>query len=224
MVEPTYISAPEERLGRRMVVNMTLTSEQMCLVRSCEVKDKSYRNRTTFGEHATIDYVFCPAIAQALHESIHSLQNKTEVLALPSFLVEIPGLTLMGLHLIVTKLQDSSLNIIARFSSFIGGINSAFASNIGFTDHASKDSARLAAEVLHDIALPLLDICSFAETEMGDGDQKLGKFGARLNKQSHLLRFKVDLLKRFVAQEMVGVLPSDTHHPQLGSTAPRLVQ
>ena len=204
MLEPACYSSPEDTFHRRMVVNLTVTTKHECFVRSCELKDRNFRNRTSFGEGAYLEHVFCDAVARALKSGITSLQGKSEVLSIPSVLVEIPGLTLVGLHLIVTKLKDATLNVIARFGSFIGGINRAFAHNIGFDDYLTEEKSVLTTKVLEDIALPLLDICAFAENDLATSDPKLRHFGVRLTEQSLQLRFKIELLKRFIDQEKLA--------------------
>ena len=201
MPEPAHYSSPDDTYSRRMIVNLTVTPEHECHVRSCELKDRNFRNRTSFGKGANLEQVFCGPVASALRGGIASLQGKNEVLSIPSLLVEIPGLTLLGIHLIVTKLSDASLNIIARFGSFIGGINNAFAQNIGFDDHLTDQKTVLATKILEDIALPLLDICEFAENDLATTDPMFGRFGARLTEQSFQLRFKIELLKRYIDQE-----------------------
>jgi len=107
MPEPAHYSSPDDTYSRRMIVNLTVTPEHECHVRSCELKDRNFRNRTSFGKGANLEQVFCGPVASALRGGIASLQGKNEVLSIPSLLVEIPGLTLLGIHLIVTKLSDA---------------------------------------------------------------------------------------------------------------------
>lgn len=184
---------------RRFIITMWAEPDQNAYVRSCEIYGANFRNRTSFSKDTLLEHVFCLRFAAALRGCLDQLSMKTQVLSLPSFLVELPGLTIRGAHVIATKVKDGPLNIIIRFGSFLGGINYAFRNTIGFDNSISGEHQELSARILEDIASPLLDICNAAETGLSDAVDKLGAFGRNVCARSHEIRFRVELLKRFVS-------------------------
>lgn len=189
---------------RRFIITMWAEPDQSAYVRSCEVYGANFRNRTSFNKDTGLEQVFCLRFAAALRECLEGLSMKSQVISLPSFLVELPGLTIRGAHVIATKVKDGPLNIIIRFGSFLGGINYAFRNSLGFDNSVSDEHEALGARILEDIASPLLDICNAAETGLSDAVEKLGAFGRGVCARSHEVRFRVELLKRFVAGQQPG--------------------
>ncbi|MFT6222825.1 MAG: hypothetical protein ACJA1F_000663 [Paracoccaceae bacterium] len=183
---------------KRFVITIGATLANEFFVRSCEISGKAFRNRTSFGPKVSLEQAFCPRFASALAECLGKLKMETEVLSLPSFLLEIPGLTLSGVQIMATRVHENGVNIIMRFKSFIGGINAAFKESIGFDDYVPDRSSDLAAKILSDIAAPLLDICTLAESDLEKVSGAFGAFGHRVSLRSHELIFQSELLKRFV--------------------------
>jgi hypothetical protein len=204
MVQSTALThaSPSESI-RRFIITMWAEPDQKAYVRSCEIYGSNFRNRTSFNKDTVLEHVFCLRFAAALKECLDQLSLDTQVLSLPSFLVELPGLTVRGAHVIATKVKDGPLNIIIRFGSFIGGINYAFRNSLGFDNALANEREALGTHILEDIASPLLDICNAAETGLSDAVDKLGAFGRHVCARSHEIRFRVELLKRFVSGQQV---------------------
>lgn len=201
----------DDQRGRRFVVTLWQNATGTFFVRSCELAFRHFRNRTSFGTLATLDHVFTPHFAQAVQKCLGKLSLGTEVLSLPSFLLETPGLTVRGVHLMATRLTDGTLNIILRFGSFMGGINHVFAAHIGFDDPIGAQNEAISAQVLEDIASPLLDMCNWVEVGGEDAANMLGPFGKVVAERGNEIRFRIELLKRFIAGRPEGGID-----PQLG--------
>jgi len=178
----------DDQRGRRFVVTLWQNATGTFFVRSCELAFRHFRNRTSFGTLATLDHVFTPHFAQAVQKCLGKLSLGTEVLSLPSFLLETPGLTVRGVHLMATRLTDGTLNIP------IGAQNEA-----------------ISAQVLEDIASPLLDMCNWVEVGGEDAANMLGPFGKVVAERGNEIRFRIELLKRFIAGRPEGGID-----PQLG--------
>ncbi|MFT6104711.1 MAG: hypothetical protein ACJA1E_001134 [Paracoccaceae bacterium] len=71
----------------------------------------------------------------------------------------------------------------------------SFQKCIGLDDCVPDRSSDLAAKILSDIAAPLLDICTLAESDL---EKASGAFGHRVSLRSHELIFESELSKRFV--------------------------
>lgn len=184
--------------ARKFVVNLTVLDGNDPEVRSCEIIGHNYRNRTSFGERTRLDDVFVAAIADGLSRCLDKMSNDTEVLALPDFVVETPGLTLAGAHMMVSKGDDGTLHIIFRFRFFLGGINRAFHRNIGFDGEISDENSRLSALVLADLALPILNFCEAAKAGMMTQEAPISGFVDKLVERSHEISFQIELVKRFI--------------------------
>lgn len=197
-----YQSMPAKHYGeKRFIITLNADSSGDIQIRSCEVTSHMFRNRTSFAAGATLEQVFCPELAHALRFHFQKLRKVTEILSLPTFLLEIPGLTLSGMDIMATKLKEAGTNIIVRFKTFLGGINRAFSQSIGFDDPVRDPAADLAANVICDVALPLLDICSSAELGVINLTDELSDFSRSVCKRSNEIRFQTELLKRYVAQQ-----------------------
>lgn len=187
--------------GNYFVVTMRKNDCGMVYVRSCEIIGSKFRNRTSFGENATLDTAFVDRLSTALLDCVEKISQEVEMLSLPNFVIELPHLVLAGPRLIASKLEDGSTHIIMRFASFLGAINSAFRYDLGFSCNLIEHSSTLAAKVLGDLAAPILNICTSAELEAPSVADKLGNFGKKLAENSYELRFQIELLSRFASQQ-----------------------
>ncbi len=183
---------------RKFVVNLTILDGNDPEVRSCEIIGHNYRNRTSFGDHTRLDDVFVEAVSSGLSRCLSKMSNDTEVIALPDFVIETPGLTLAGAHMMVSKSDDGTLHIIFRFRFFLGGINRAFNRNIGFDGDIGDESSRLSALVLADLALPLLNFCEAAKAGMMTQEAPIFGFVDSLAERAHEISFQIELVKRFI--------------------------
>lgn len=192
--------------ARKFVVNLTILDGNEPEVRSCEIIGRNYRNRTSFGDKTRLDDVFVKAVSDGLTKCLSKMSNDTEVVSLPDFVVETPGLTLAGAHMMVSKGDDGTLHIIFRFRFFLGGINRVFHRNIGFDGDISDENSRLSALVLADLALPILNFCEAAKAGMMTHEAPISGFVNKLAEQSHEISFQIELVKRFIEHPGVAGL------------------
>lgn len=205
------VSDPQHQLenaARRFVINVMSSSARDFEVRSCEITCDAFRNRTSFQSSISLDEVYKDEVAAGLKTCLRKLSGETEVVALPSFVLEIPGLTLAGAQMVATKTSDDVLHIIMRFRFFVGGINNVFRPKLGFDDALNDHAANLSVRVLSDLALPLLNICEAYKSSLIDVDVDFADFIVGLSQRSQELRFQVELLKRFVDSTESAEVPS----------------
>lgn len=185
--------------GHRFVVNLIAEGDGPAEVRSCEVIGAHHRNRFSFPSRVAIEDVFVDEIGAGVRNCLSSLSNTTEVVAMPSVSLEIPGLSLARAHLITTKADDGSLGIILRFKIVLGSVNLAFRPELGIEDSVSDHASHMSALVLTDIVMPFLDLCSAAEDGSLTTTAGFDEFIDTLIDRSQDVRFQAELIKRFVA-------------------------
>lgn len=198
-VLPDHIEPTQESRSRRFVVNLQVREQEGPQVRSCEVVSAEYRNRTTFQGSCGVDDVFEENVARGLRECLNALSLEAEVVSLPEFFIETPGLILAGAHIMSSIAPDGMVAIILRFQLMIGGVACAFKSDIGVDRPVLDTRERIATLVLSDISLPLLDLCAAAETDLMSDTDTLARFSRELAERSHEIRFQVELVKRYIA-------------------------
>lgn len=183
---------------RRFIVNLSALTNGRTEVNSCEIKSNHFRNRTSFPVKSGVDEIFVEGVAQAIQECLGKLSETSEVVSLPSFFLEVPGLILASANVMSSEGADGTINIILFFKFVMGGVNRAFRPEIGFNAFVDDQNAQLSAWVLADISLPLLNFCTAAEIGALDGDAALALFIERLKERSTEIKFQVELLKRYV--------------------------
>lgn len=196
---PDHFETAEESPSRRFVVNLQVREKEAPQVRSCEVVSRTYRNRTTFQGVCDVEDVFEENVANGLRECLNKLSLDAEVVSLPDFFIETPGLILAGAHMMSSIAPDGMVAIILRFQLMIGGVACAFKSDIGVEKPLLNSKERIATLILSDISLPLLDICAAAETDLMSDANRLNNFAKKLAERSHEIRFQVELVKRYIA-------------------------
>ncbi|MCD9149721.1 hypothetical protein [Pseudophaeobacter flagellatus] len=192
-------AAAQEIDTRKFIVNVLVTDDRPPEVRSCEVVQQHFRNRTSFTSELGFRDVFVRDVAAGLEACLTKLSLKeAEVVSFPTLVIESPGLILAGAHVMSNFGKDGSLNIIVRFQIFLGGINHAFKANIGFDDYICNQNVKTSTRVLSDIAMPLLDLSAAAEVGLSGDSARMAEFGKELAKKSRELSFYVELVKRYV--------------------------
>ena len=185
---------------RTLTLNLTLKTPQQVTVRSCEVIGRNFRNRVSFQESSHLDDVLVARLTEAIKSSLKTLAGGAQVLSLPDFLVELPGLALAGAHVMVMEAKDGVRNAIFRFTEFMGTINNAFKLDIGFSEPYATHSERLAISVLEEICLPILNLCRAFDMLNMTQDQMFAK---AVSDKAMEFEFQTELLKRFVANAAV---------------------
>lgn len=185
--------------GQRFVVNLMSRPGRPVEVRSCEIMGAQHRNRFTFPVKVAVEDVFVDVLASGVRQCLSSLSHTTEVVSLPTLVIELPGLTLAKAHLMTTLGEDGSLAIILRFKTVLGGITRAFQSNLGIEDSVMDHTTHMSALVLTDIVMPLLDLCSIIETGEVEDPVAFYAFMDTLIERARDVRFQAELIKRFVA-------------------------
>ncbi|WP_299498876.1 hypothetical protein [uncultured Roseobacter sp.] len=187
--------------GRVLTLNLTLKENATISVRSCEVLGRGFRNRVSFQDTSDIDQILVAKLAHSVRKCMASIPDGTHVLSLPEFLVELPGLVLSGAHVLIMELKDGMRNAIFRFKEFMGSLNNAFHPDIGFQEPYSNHAEKLAANVLADICLPLLNMCremEYAQVETQD------HLPSGFSERAQEFEFQTELLKRFIYNAGIG--------------------
>ncbi|WP_317959791.1 hypothetical protein [Phaeobacter inhibens] len=182
---------------RRFVVNMMAEKGETPYVRSCEVVSSTFRNRTSFVNTMPLEEVFCDSIAEGLNDCVNMLSGETQVISLPSLILEVPGLVLAGAHILTTVNDDGSQSIIIRFRISLGGIGYAFRPDVGFGAGLEDLTREVSAQVLTDLALPLLNVLSATEAGLVDAESAIGSLSQQLADRVHEIRFQIELVKRY---------------------------
>lgn len=191
-------SQEEDTSSRKFVITLSVPKDSEPIVRSCEIIGRGFRNRTSFGDNALLDELFIKAISDGLKECLEGLGSETKVISFQDFAIETPGLTLAGAHLMVSSDEAGCLHIIFRFRFFLGSLHLAFNKGYGFDGVMVDENSRLAALVISDLALPILNICEAAKSGLLEGTAPLTTFGDSLAARAHEISFQIELLKRFV--------------------------
>ena len=184
--------------SRKFVVTVNLPENGDAQVRSSELIGYGYRNRTSFSDDARLHDVFVKSVADGLMECLSNIGQETEVVAFKDMQIQAPGLTLSGAYMMVSQNDNGSMHVIFRFRFFLGSLNCAFKKDFGFDDGLNDESSRLAALVISDLALPILNICEAAKTGLLTADAALSSFGEQLAERADEISFQVELVKRFV--------------------------
>ena len=195
----------------KFTVNLLTTPEGGFEVRSCEVVGSGFRNRTSFQQSASIDEVFVADVAAGLGQCLARLSLEKEVVSLPEFKIQAPGLALGGAHILVSEEQDEIISIMIRFKVFLGNIDAVLCDNLRPYPCAPALLDKLASEVLFDITLPLLNICSASELGQLSDTERLAKFLDNLAESTEDLKFRGALLKRYIEDLAEGRQASAPH-------------
>ncbi|WP_342075464.1 hypothetical protein [Yoonia sp. SS1-5] len=191
---------------RKFMINLHLEAEREPEVRSCEIIGSRFRNRTSFGRGVTIEDVFVAPIAEGLRACLRDREDPIQILSLPDFVIEAPGITLSGAQIVATQNGGQVCNILFRFRFFLGGVNNAFQRDVGFGHSLADDSERISALVLSDLSLPILNICDAARVGLFQDSRPIATFGSKLADRAHELAFQIEMIKRFAQK------PDPTHN------------
>ncbi len=200
---PDVQPIPSDLSERTVTLTVNLRSSDIVSVRSCEVVGRWFRNRVSFQEHRSIDDVLVNRLASAVRSCLRRVPEGAHVLALPDFLVEIPGLALAGVHVMVMEAKEGTRSAILRFQDFMGAINNAFCMDIGFQESLPSQAEKLAVNVLEDICLPILDLC---RTFKDEGTDRANGAFVRLAERAQEFEFQTELLKRYI--QNAGMSPA----------------
>jgi hypothetical protein len=182
----------------KLAINLLATAGGEFEVRSCEVLGSGYRNRTSFQRTASIDEVFVSAVALGLAECLAQLSRKKEVISLPEFKIEAPGLALGQAHILVSEREGEQISVIVRFQVFLGNLDSVLCEDLRPLPNAPVLLDKLANEVLFDITLPILNICTALDLGQISQAKELSRFLESLAENAEGLKFRTTLLKRFL--------------------------
>ncbi len=192
---PDLQPIPSDLSDRTVTLSLNLCGADVVTVRSCEVIGRWFRNRVSFQEQRSIEDILVARLAQAVRSCLRRLPEGAHVLALPEFLVELPGLALSGVHVMVMDAKQGSRSAILRFKEFIGSVNNAFLMDIGLQEPCPSHSEKLAVNVLEDICLPILNMCrDLNDTGLGS----TGLVPQHVADRAREFEFQTELLKRYI--------------------------
>ncbi|MGC3936791.1 hypothetical protein ACOTTU_03190 [Roseobacter sp. EG26] len=186
---------------RTLSINLILKPDNTISVRSCEVLARGLRNRVSFQDKCDLSQVLVDKLAHAIRKCLSTVPDGAHVLSVPEFLVELPGLSLYGVHVLIMEVKDGMRNAIFRFKEFLGALNVAFRPDVGFVEPYVNYAEKLATNVLADICLPLLNMCrelEYAQVEPQD------HLPAGISDRAREFEFQTELLKRFIFNAGIG--------------------
>ena len=193
-------SIRNELSDRTLTMNLSWQERDIILLRSCEIVGKGFRSRFSFSENKHIENVLVPRLAHAVAVSLRSVAEDTHVLALPEFLIELPGLVLAGLHVMIMEAAQGVRNVILRFKEVLGAANRVFQTDVGVEEPVASQGQQLAINVLEEICLPILNLCHAIDAIASDEGQTINP---QLKERAQEFVFQTELLKRFVANAAV---------------------
>lgn len=210
MPVPTEIpNSPSPQTDRTITLSLNLTRTGAISLRSCEVIAKSYRNRISFQEQKKIEDVLVGRLVRAIRRCLQKVPEGARVLSIPDFLVELPGLAMSGLHIMMMDATCGVRSAILRVNDFMGAINKAFKTDIGFHDTCPTRSEKLAVNILQDICLPIFNLCRGLDTDAFGADASTRH---QLSNRAQEFEFQMELLKRYIYNAGTGhAEPSDNH-------------
>ena len=171
-------------------------------VLSCVAQFPNVNHRIRFPKADHLGDVFHVPLAVALSKELDNLTDQMEVVAKPSFSIELPGLVLAGLRIIVSQVDSGEQTILVRFKHFIGALQAAFLPSVGFDTPRIGSKEEIAISVLDDIVRPLYDLVSTVEIEnLPDHHRRnIESRLQKISKQTVDLKFYSSLLMRYIAQ------------------------
>lgn len=196
MSVPADLQAIQSDLSERTItLSLNIDPSGSIFLRSCEVIGKSFRNRISFQEQKSIEELLVGRLAQAVRRFVEDVPEGAHVLSVPEFLVELPGLALAGMHLMVMEARGGVRSAILRFREFMGAVNRAFKTEIGFHEPFPKHGEKLAVNILEDICLPILNLCRGLDTTELGASRVAAR---RLTNRAEEFEFQTELLKRYI--------------------------
>ncbi|RPE71444.1 hypothetical protein EDD53_0563 [Pacificibacter maritimus] len=190
---------------QKFIVNLAIAEDEVPYVKSCEVINGTFRNRTSFSRDFVIDKIFTQKVALGIQHCIDKLTQKNEVVSLPTYVVEAEKIVLAGANVISRANDQNGANIILRFNLFLGSISGAFNPEIGFQNSLEGPTDAVSMEILSDIAMPLLNLCIAVETGDALDARRAQKFLDTLSDRSYEIKFQIELIKRFVENNERGL-------------------
>ena len=197
-IEALSKSNPLRNTVPKLVTNLLTAAEGEFEVRSCEVLGNGYRNRTSFLRTSRSEEVFVWAGASGLGDCLSRLSRKKEVMSLPELKIEAPGLALGGAHVLVSEREGDQISVIVRFQVFLGNLDAVLCEGLRPMPSPSVLLDALASEVLFDITLPILNICSAGDLEQLTHTDVLARYLEKLAENTSDLKFRCTLLRRFL--------------------------
>ena len=104
---------------RTLTINLILKAPRIITVRSCEVLGRGFRNRLSFQGESDLDKVLHARLAQSIRECLRSVPDGAQVLSMPEFLLELPGLALYGAQVLIMDARNGIRTAILRFTEFL---------------------------------------------------------------------------------------------------------
>ena len=198
--EPTQIEPMNTQVKTRFIVNAVLEAGKAS-IKSIELFCSKFRTRTSFGSGRTAEEVFSREFSEFLTSSYAKLSMRKEVHSLSTQDLQLPGVQFLNAHFNAAPGFDGTLHVMARFSVGQGSIVNLICEDLGIIDSGMMPIDIVALGVLEDIALPLLDVCETFQGEISLSETSLIKIARKLANNSHEIRFRIELVKRFAEQQ-----------------------
>jgi hypothetical protein len=173
----------------------------LIVVKSCELTGGVYHHRSSFRAPDTPLSVFRDEISDVLRDFMGQARGNTQIMAVPDFSLEIPGLTLLGAQIIVGTSQEGEVSATIVFKSVLGGVD-AVLKDQALHDVTTSRRKVFETDVMLDIAQPILDMFSNFDVEPSQASpSQVQEMLQAVIENTHELQFRAELLKRFINKD-----------------------
>ena len=196
MISPSDFPAKMSKDADRAVVFcLSQNTSGHVFVHSCNIGGAYVRTNITLSDATKIDAVLTPDFSQTVKQCLSDVGDRKHDLSLPDTLFETPGLSLCDARVTTTGIARDRRFVDLHFAIFLGSIDKVFKADIGLHPSGPRFAERLAAMVLADICLPILNAHRMPhDAEEASPGRPLSHRVAR----ARTLEFQIELLKRFV--------------------------
>ena len=169
----------------------------------CEVQSAGLIVRTTFEERPPLSEALLPPLVPQVAALLHRCGTAPGLFRLPEARIEAGGIALTQFCVQNAPVVDGRQEGLVKFRLLSGGADRVLAGASLPAVHV-RESERLALAVLVDVALPLVNLCQSAAHLPRPADSLTAQWVERLSLNAHEIGFRMELLKRIVAQDMAG--------------------
>lgn len=182
---------------------------------AAEVAGAHFTTRTEFHAGSTVAESLRPELSAAITKMLVDLPTGRMVIARPKSRVEMPGLTLASVQIVLPPIKNGIQDITFRYLEVLGGINHAFAEDIGLDEHMADRHECAAIEVLTEIATPLLNLSRHGRGMNRPTTEQIINRHRQLAERADEISFYIDLLRRYARNTLHGHDQRETPRPNL---------
>ncbi|WP_293577426.1 hypothetical protein [Phaeobacter sp.] len=197
-MEGSFLRSRSEglRSGCRLIVTLDVVFEGEVRVAAAEVLQHDMRNRVAYAQLQTLSETFHPQLATCLADCVEAFLRRGETHH-PDMVADIPGLILANVSIAEGDVSGNITTLYVTFNSCIGDMARGFVSELRFGCVLEDVSRDMSAQVLNDLAMPLLNVLTAEEAGMIDSGDPVGGLADQLVRKAHEIRFQIELIKRY---------------------------